>query len=409
MTSTITIPSNDTRPLLTWRKMEGTKLTFAIYITASNTEEVWSMPLSLRYVRCSFSLPLSSTTNAACVLTTHEYENGYYVVISLDPKPRLVLTNLTSTNLQIKEAHIRGIHAHPQNLYSGSEISFEPSSLAKLYPLIEDQDGKNERQPVFKTLCDVYIQLRSVLSDSQSSWSNPVKLTHNIEQNINLLEERLLFSASYQYGTCYISLLPCHGQPVSLTQSLRALPTKDFEENVLFANLNIEQFVLSFDIEDCIKQHFDPVLRVTVDQLDSNLYYSSEDTRFKLKVKSVQIDNVASYFERPSSYTVVALPRYDHNPPLQIVPSDLPPVLVVTVDWVPLGGQLFPKIHITSQPVTLQVDDVFIQQIVQLIKSYQLPLRSSLAGKNQDKGWSYCVILYTSSFLNIHTLYLYVN
>ena len=174
---------SESMPLISWdRTLEVEKLTYVLHISADFSREKWSLPLSLNFVRYCFSLPVVSETSPSaeyvpCLVTTHKFDNCMYVVMDTDPFPRLLINNLCPDLLKIKEANTRDIYAHPQTLYPGSQISFEPPTLAALYPIIKELDEANEEDNRVRRLTDVGLQFQVVSHDSHvTSWSSPITL-----------------------------------------------------------------------------------------------------------------------------------------------------------------------------------------------------------------------------------------
>ena len=364
------ISTNEPTPLLMWYKMDGgvgPSPMYALYVTATaNTN--WSLPLSLNYVRRSFSLPLKHSGNISCVLTTHEESGIYWIVISVDCNPRFIVSNTSTYTMYIRECGTQGIHSHYETLSPGHETVFEPPSLAKLYPLIEEQeaikDDDNKQAITFKTLSEISVEFRS---SSGQEWSSPVVLSYDMEQYIETTETKFLFATSYQNGCLYGSLLPAHFKGVFTSNLAISNSTRDINLSV---SCTLEQLAFAFGLKDDNDMSFISVVQVVFDQIHCSIHRCMNNGRSNIEVKSIQIDNL---YDKYSKYPVVAVPRYDHKPPLKIVNSDLPPFLSLSFSWVLNKYQYFPEICVISQPVTIQIDDRFIQRVRELLQNYSVP------------------------------------
>jgi hypothetical protein len=364
----LTLSVDGSKPLLVWNKMGIDSLTFVVYITTASNGQ-WSIPLSLNYNRRSFSLPVPSSSSSPCVLTTHKHGGHHWVVISSDSNPRLLITNYTSCALHIREADVVDIQSCPQILPSGSETVFDPPSLAALYPLIQQEDAKD--RGIFKTLSDIRVQLQE--ATDQSTWSKPISLLYDIEQFISDIGIKVLLATSYHNGCVYISLLPANDQPVPITDEPMMM-TCSSSTNMFTAKCLMKQIVCSIDTG---KEHHihdtQPIIRLTFDSVNVSLKQWMGCIQANIDIQSIQVDN-ATAASSAAVYDVIAIPRFNHNPPLSIIETDVQHFLCVSVNWVYSRGQVYPEINITCQPVTLQVDDVFIQRLTHLFKSYRLPV-----------------------------------
>ena len=431
------ISNNQSHPILNWYCSNDTDRdahqTFAIYITADISD--WSIPLSLSFVRRSFSLPTSEGAYP-CLLTTHRDEGErcghYYVIISHDPSPRLVCSNHTPFKLQMVEAGSKGIHSHPQTLLPGSETYFEPPSLAKLYPTTPtntagDTDNEERNNDVtFKTMSDIHIQLRIVgeeaiticpdgnngenrvifnesCSPSLTEWSDSIQLHYDTERLMMLSDTKILFSTSYRYGVLYFSLLPSDKAtvPVPVPASLCSVAMGE-KQHLLSVQCSIDQLTLSIDNDNASG----PVLTCTLDACSVKVSASQgEEYQCNVSVQSIQVDHHRSHDET-IFYPVIGLPRHEHVPPLSIVERELPPFLTFSANWAHSDRATFiTEASLSLQPVTLQFDDSFIRSLKRLISAYNYaptplstPLSSSSSSNVTDnqctgKGLMFLVIL----------------
>ena len=378
----VAVPSNQSHSLLGWwsgiRTDAKLQLTFVVYVTA-NTEQPseWSIPLSLNFVRRSFSLPTPSGPSP-CLLTTHSDGCGqYYVVISHDPRPRLVCANHTGFTLHIIEFGSIGVHSCPQTLPSGYESYFEPPSLAKLYPTATNINNNSEtngddENVVFKTLSDIHVQIGLLMSDT-IEWSDPIPLHYDTEKYFKLSDTKLVFSTSYQYGALYISLLPGDGGilPVPIQTSSHCLISQE-TLHLLDIECFLGQLILSIDVEDTLKIR--PILTCVFDNWSSKLSVSrGSQYQCTISIKSIQIDHHNSTNE-PVLFPVLAIPRHDHVPPISIVEREVPPFLLFSVNWTKfsdnVGGTFITETCLSLQPLTLQFDDSFVHSLKKIMLAY---------------------------------------
>ena len=443
---------SESMPLISWdRKLEVEKLTYVLHISADFSHEKWSLPLSLNFVRYCFSLPVVSETSPSvehipCLITTHKFDNCMYVVMDTDPFPRLLINNLCPELIKIKEANTHDIYAHPQILYPGYQISFEPPTLAALYPIIKELDEVNEEDKQAKRLTDVGLQFQVVSHDSHvTSWSSPITLPLvgklpaiylNGYGSIDLetwSKERTLYLS---IRNSQVTSRPVDASPrlvphtlieEQLDQSPRLVPHTLLEEHldksprlvphtllkeqldqgtctlaesprpiphVVNASesiavekkfsMDIEELVILLDIES--NGFIEPVLRITADKIQCMI--PSQDT-LDLKVDLIQIDNVSETSN--SAYDVIICPRVQHDPPTQLIKTDSQPLIILSVHRTSVADlHSFHDISLSLQPVTIQLDDILLVKLKHLAESYNPPpiFKSNIPLKNQLGGYT---------------------
>ena len=447
---------SESMPLISWdRKLEVEKLTYVLHISADFSHEKWSLPLSLNFVRYCFSLPVVSETSPSvehipCLITTHKFDNCMYVVMDTDPFPRLLINNLCPELIKIKEANTHDIYAHPQTLYPGYQISFEPPTLAALYPIIKELDEVNEEDKQAKRLTDVGLQFQVVSHDSHvTSWSSPITLPlvgklpaiylngyGSIDLETWSKERTLYLSIRNSQGSTDVTSRPVDASPrlvphtlieEQLDQSPRLVPHTLLEEqldksprlvphtllkeqldqgtctlaesprpipHVVNASESIAvEKKFSMDIEELVilldiesNGFIEPVLRITADKIQCMI--PSQDT-LDLKVDLIQIDNVSETSN--SAYDVIICPRVQHDPPTQLIKTDSQPLIILSVHRTSVADlHSFHDISLSLQPVTIQLDDILLVKLKHLAESYNPPpiFKSNIPLKNQLGGYT---------------------
>lgn len=378
-------------PLITWYK-KGLKneSSFVIRVSSIGSDR-WSIPLSLNFVRRSFSLPMPTGVLYPTLLTTHEDNGHHFIVFSYDPKPRLVLTNHSMLTLELIE-YSGGVHCHPQTLYPGSETYFEPPSLAIQYPLI--QVSKQH-----KTLSDINIQLRlsrDLLSHDLTSgdlssinWTSPIPIQYDTQQSITLYgsDVKLSLSTSHHNDVLYISLIPINRPPIKVAMVQSTNDTVCETSSYYQASIVLEQLIVAIDKEDitCAETS----LRFTLDDIRVDISHSNDNhTHLSLDMGSLQLDHL----HKECLYSVVAIPYTDHCPPLQMIESVRDPFLVLRVSWVMMSnGVCINEFSASLSSLTIQIDDVLIMgTIMELVELYRMPpaivVESLKINDNNSKG-----------------------
>ena len=363
----MTVSSEEFVPVFAWNKIEGEKLIFALQLSGdsapSSTSHLWSIPLSLNFVRHSFSLPQTTPTSLFCILTTHVSNEVTYVVLAEDTAPRLILTNTLPHPLLIREANSRGIHSHPQTLYPNVETSYEPPSLAILYPLIKGISDEEKFE--FKTVSEIKFQIGIGL-DASPVWSEPIKLQYSQDLDIAIPGCcSVVVRARDGNRTVNVVITPAEGLE---SREILASPSAHCKSKFAFL-LNIEQLIISMDYEDASRNTISPVLRLTTEGVAFGWSQSTAGREVSATAKSIQLDNLGN----SSLYDVVLLPRRSHYPPAQLVKTPLSPYVSLSFHLSSSNMLLFETARLTVAPTTIQVDSQLIQQLVGLVQSYGPP------------------------------------
>lgn len=396
--SLVDVTADDQAALLIWEGSEE-KAPSALCLTADSTLSVWSIPLSLNFVRRSFSLPSSvdgSERNLPCLLSTHNSDHTTYIVISEDLAPRLLITNLCLKPFEVTEAGAIDAHRHPQLIGTGQKVDYEPPSLAKQYPLInlQEEEGEERGSAFFKTVDKVMLKLRMAANDGvlqeeeEKEWSRSFHLLPDSEQAVRVPHYETIFvTISSEGGTTHVSLMPMSGQ-VAEAPAADKVNTHDSKtpDSCLRVSCHVEQLVVSIDCELAEEAVIQPVARVVSDTIELSYSRNLEDIRGSVTVSSIQVDNIMSVDEGGTSgYKVVLLPRREHSPPHQLVKTESPPLLSIAFRKALPPSTLIHSIHVSAQPITLQLDTRFLQKVKTVLSSYRPPEGTQLKESHEEK------------------------
>ena len=373
------VAPNDHTALLFWQTSRDAPVK-TLRLTACTSLSAWSIPLSLNYVRRSFSLPCDTddgTTNLPCILSTHELKNVNYAVISKDHAPRLVVSNLSLKALEVTEAGATDLYCRPQPLGIGEKVAYEPASLAKQYPLINankaDETERGSRY--FKTVNQVMLKLRLLATSGEEGkeWSKPFHLHLDSEQVVRVPNYEALFATvSFNKGTVHVSLIPMTGKVV--VTDIDSILTQKPPHKPLSVACSIKELVVCMDFEQPGNATTQSVAKITVESIDMSFSRTSEESSGSIVVSSVQVDNIMSSRKGESGgYKVILVPRREHSPPHQLVKTNAPPFLSICFRKAIFPTSLFYDIHVSAQPVTIQFDSCFLQNMKSVLAGYQFP------------------------------------
>ena len=344
---------------------------YTVCLSANSHNIQWSLPLSLKFVRHSFALPLGEDdpTSTPALITSHLASDGCnYLVVSLDPSPRLLIQNLIKSSIEVTEAGSKGVHAVPLLIAPGCESAYEPPTLAKTYPLVLDDDNEavtelkmsvNSLQLVFKCTKD-------------RAWSKPV---HPLQEKDMLLElpsgSEIHVTTFKTQNTHRITILPTGGVAPALPIPTPAQIQPAVNKTECLLELDISQ--ITFKVEDdmgdftCIEE----VLRVTCDQF--SLTYNTIGTSGKGKVNatlgSLQVDNMVNQCE----CEVVLITRSLHNRRASLYASSPAPVLQISCDFNSYDFSHIHNLYVAVEPITIQIEDELLNLVRSLVQSFTIP------------------------------------
>ena len=379
MSSVVSTSPGDQAVLLFWQTASEVRASYSLCLTADASLTTWSVPLSLNFVRRSFSLPVctdegGTSQTISCIFSTHDSSHMTYIVISRDTIPRLLITNFCQKSLEVVEVGVVGIHCHAQLLGVGQEVAYEPPSLAKQYPLINAQE-QEEGVGAFKKAEEVFLKLRvaDLCGDEEKKeWSKSFRLLPDSEQVVRVpCYEAVFVTISSKGGTILVSLLPLSGKMATTNSYTQELSTPS---KLLRVNCRVEQLVLGMDCEQAEDATIKPVARLISDSIEVSYSRTLEDAQGRVTVSSIHLDNMASADEGGfSGYKVVLVPRREHSPPHQLVKTEAPPLLVISFRKALVPTTLIHSIHFSAQPITLQLDSSFLVGMKEVLASYQPP------------------------------------
>ena len=377
-TNILSLCSSGNKPIANWTiDPDSERLAYVVRVSTTDCQLVdahskWSLPILLNFVRRSFSLPLYDTnamttpTYVPCILTTHEMEGVTFVVINTDPSPRFLVHNLCPMVLSIREAHSRSFHAHPQVMCPNSQVAFEPPTLAMQYPLIKEwaeSESEDIQRVQFKQLSDIPFQIGRQSHDSHvTCWSDPFKIsaTSCIEDVVipQLTETVDIIPKIVNRTTTITIVLKEQSHKMAFIDGV-------IESTLLFSlDLLLQQVVIALDVETT--DHIQPVLISSFDNVHAKVLQSVCENKIDVVVESLQID---ASFAQPSQ--VVLCPRASHDPPTTLLKSHPPPFVCFSIAL--SRDLLFSDVHISLQPVTLQVNDVLILKLIDALINCRPP------------------------------------
>ena len=348
----------------------------------------WSLPITVGYVRHSFSLPCAEGTSEgfhAALLTTHEHDDITYLVATGDVAPRLRLHNLCSASLEVVEAGTRGLHAAAQEMPPGAETVYEPPTLARLYPMVHDKAVAKEGETALLEAAEhVLLKLRSGRAgdddegESERDWSEPFRLESDHDRVIAVPGVGgVLLSSHLRGNTLDISVLPTADvSPVSC--SSRLVDSAPSFVGSVSIECTCEQLAVSLDDEVSHPSSIEEMIRLVYD--DSTLSFSKsyrEGARLEFTVRSSQVDNKME--DSAGEFAVVFIPRAEHAAQPQLVKSTPPPLFRLLIQFDAHTPNLINELSVSVQSFTVQLEDTLLHHLRDLIHTFQV------AGTLSDK------------------------
>lgn len=426
------------RPLLFWNLLDSSlatkSVTHSLLLTTLTPDDgadpapIWSIPLSTDFIRHSFSLPVlhPSRAFAACLLTMHESKGVTYLVLQEDTAPQICVRNLTPTDLWLVERGVSGLDASPQPVPSCHEVVYEPPSLAKLYPLVYDQDIATERDKrMQKVARSVRVRvwssdkplepppsqrggigressedrsrlgsLRARLSSTSSRAS-----MEDLSDSFSLCrdEDKLLMveglgsilvskKSSSQANRMIVSLTPVGSEPELALRLAHGLRTGSGRvvSRQWSVNVAARQIVVSLEDDTRSPDKEEEVMRLVASDVcflhsgkdkegeGQEGEEEGEEVRLELTVKSLRVDNmtVASSQEE---FAVALLPRSEHAAPRQLIKKEFPPLVKLIIEYNPLAVFQISLIFLSVQPATFQLEDSLLKRVKSIVNTYAVP------------------------------------
>ena len=355
--------------------------------SATDTAQ-WSIHLSTNYVRHSFSLPVSQPFQsfAACLLTMHEDTGVTYLVLHQDTAPRVYIQNLTEAHFQLVELGMVGINGCLQSVPALHEVVYEPPSLAKLYPVVYDEDIASEQDKRMWTAAkNVKMKLRRAPPNSSDKgvrrenggWSDPFFVSHGQDKELEVPGfGRLMVSTNscaHGSGGVFISLLPALGATpyLTLTSRLGVLSSQGAVGLPEF-KLSAARLVVLLCDDTHLLDHSAEVLRFVASGVKvSHSSCSQEESKACLTLRSLRVDNMMK--ESMEEFSVAFLPRSEHAAAPQLIKQAPLPLLKLKVEYNPQARFQIASVHISLQPATFQLEDDLLQKMKSVLVTFGLP------------------------------------
>ena len=375
------IPAEEAKPIIFWRGSSSSGV-HTVSFSPAVEEKQWSISLSPDFVRHSFALPTNDPQSqfVPALLTMHEFEDVTYLVVADDASPRFLIQNLCSTALEVVE------HGTPQQVPPGQQVVYEPPTLAKMYPLVYDEEiASNPDKELWKASKNVSIKIRtcsSIEATVQSDWSEPFPLFSDGNRMMMIPGMGSVFVSTDTQGVImFISLLPT-GDTAPLQPAAGSVSLSNPQRTETEFDFSVAQLVLCLDSETLESSVVSEVLRVIAG--DTHLHYSSsnkEGTKICFTLETLHIDNMTE--KCSAEYAVTLLPRDEHARRASLIEVDAPPLAKLTVHYDPLSPNCIRSLCISVQPLTVQLEDSLLHRLRSVIESYGLPgvMRSKLENK----------------------------
>ncbi len=376
------VKQGESEPIIFWnsvKSQQGRDQTLTQVLCLSATENKASIVspsifLSPKFVRRSFSLPSAEeTTHRPHILTRHETDGVTYLVVSEDPSPRFYFQNLCTTDLEVVECGAAGVNGYPQLIPSGCEVVYEPPSIAKLYPLVFDPESSSEQEKEIKGKANkVTLKIRRVSSgDSEEpvTWSKAFPLSSAEEKVVPIPSFDMVFISTDKRGcTATMSIIPTTSAPLS---NMDLPPHQEIPVSVDVA-FKMEQIIICIDDEVTHRSMIKELLRMYGDEIEmSCTMCHRKGTEVKLTMRSCQVDNM--YEKTLPEYSVVMISRSEHVRRPSLIQTDFLPVARLLINFNPCSMRLIEKFQVSTQPVTIQLEDSLLQHMKDVIFTYLPP------------------------------------
>lgn len=406
------VTSLTAKPLLFWERRDsqgsGESVQALVLQTAGKENKIWSLPLSPDFVRHSFALPTSSELYVQAVLTMHENANTVYMVVAEDPSPRLLIQNLTQQNLEAVEEGTEGIHRCSQTIPPSQQVTYEPPTFAKQYPMVFDQEiaqAKLKDMQKSMALTSVKFRLsRGVENEDKEGgsatnlgeWSESFRLTSDSDRILSIPNgDSVLISTHRKGTTLYLTLLPT-GQAVPLhpTGSSNFLDSgkEDGVKIGMSVDLKLTQLVVCFDDEMTGDwKSIEEVLRVIAD--GAALQYSSlgrDGASLELSVESLHVNNMTE--SEAGDFAVTVIPREEHLRRVSLIDSDPTPLARLSVHYNPDCSNLIDNFRFNMRPLTLQLEDGLLNRLKSVFQCYGVPGVLSLCTTTETRSEEFCIV-----------------
>lgn len=338
----------------------------------------------------------------------HEDAGITYLVLRQDTAPRVCIQNLTEASFQIVEASVVGINACLQSVPALHEVAYEPPSLAKLYPVVYDEDVASEQDKRMQQAArDVKIKLRlappPVESDSrvesggssvEGDWSRHFLLSQAQDEELEVPG----------FGKIMVStdcrVFGVFGVFISLFPTLGATPYQTLTSSLGFQNSTAAMPEFKVDMRQIVgllcddAQHPErslELLRLVAN--DVRLSHSNNTdlvgvAKLELTVGSLRVDNMMK--RASEEFAVAFLPRSEHAGPQQLIKQNPPPLVELCVEYDPRAKNQFSRIYVSLQPATFQLEDNLLHRVRSVVMTFGLPGVDILT--SSSSGDSFCSV-----------------
>ena len=388
------VEPGEAKPVIFWHNVnskrrepgESSSLTQALCLRATedkaSSPPSWSIFLSPKFVRHSFSLPTCDEDNTytPCLLTRHESYGTTYLVVTKDPSPRLYIQNLCATDLEIIEYGTKGLNAFPQQIPSGCEAIYEPPSVAKVYPLVFDEEVMSDQEKEMKMKATrTMLQLCQRANEEGSKglkstpWSEPFLLSSDEDKVISIPElGGVLVSTDQRGHAIYASIIPT-GSVLLIPGNQKALANVTAPNSLTSVGIEfkLEQLIICIDDEVSNRSAVCELLRLYGDDIEVSCSPSIQGVKLEMSMQSCRIDNM--HEQSLSEYAVAMTPRCEHARRPSLLQTGSVPVANLCVHFNPRSTNCIDLLKISTQPVTIQIEDSLIQHMKELVHTFLPP------------------------------------
>ncbi len=320
----------------------------------------------------------------------HESEDLTYLVLQLDMAPRVCIQNLTSGHFSVVECTTAMMHndidACCQRIPAHHEVSYEPPSLARLYPIVFDEEIASEKDKRAQLAAkNVKIKLRCVQSSRSCDerlregssegeiWSSPLSVAGDQDRVVNIPGfGGVLVSTDTQFQSIFISLLPTRGSPQQLSNRLKSISSEQSVSRIFRCDVLVSQLIVSlFDNPHQVERDTE-ILRLFVNKAHfSHCNFSPEGAKMDFVLESLRIDNMMN--QNSGEFAVAFLPRSEHAARPQLIQQELKPLLKFLIHYNPQATFQVYAFSLCAQPVTIQLEDSLLQKLKAMIKTFRQP------------------------------------
>ena len=335
----------------------------------------WSFCISTDFVRHSFSLPVMEASYCrfvSCLLTVHENDNVNYLVLQCDNNPSILITNLTSEDFQVVETHATGANATPQVVPAQQEVSYQPPSIAKLYPIVVDEEvatDKDKKLVHLAQMVELKFSKSPKLSDEYCGWSKSVSMAEGENRILIPQFKEIMLSVKLKDNGFVFTLYSTEDE--TNYQQVKNVSTKRHSSNSstnLVISVGLSTLVCSLLDDIAFPKRKVEVLRAIITDLACDYSVKGCNSKIDITAYSLKVENMMQ--QHVGEFEVCFIPRSEHAGPSQLFKSDFPPLFKVVVHFHTYLKGIIHSFYLRSEPVTVQLEDCLLKQLKKLFLTF---------------------------------------